>query len=233
MQQISSASAIAVLLSGVLAALNCHADSNLHPIEVKWIAAAEPVLDYAAAEGVPIDIIVQPTSTAADVPVAMGVKNGRCTLILSLRDKADAESILQSASPERHALLIETMVAHEMAHCWRYLQGTWHTLPAGFESLADDAHGTSSQQHEMRVTQREEGYADLVALAWVRKKYPHDYVAVHAWLTQVRHDQPTLGGYHDTHVWLQLAADPKTFPTRSSLFEQVQDMWAAGSRDQR
>jgi hypothetical protein len=232
MKQISGA--IVAFLGGILATVNCHAESTLHPIEMKWLAAAEPVLDFARAQGFPIDVIVQPRSTATDVPVAMGVRDQRCKLILSLRDKADAEVSLQDAPLEQHAILIEAMVAHEMAHCWRYMQGTWHTLPAGFvEPQGGDAHELIARRREMRTTQREEGYADLVALAWILQNHPGDYAVVHAWLERVRHDQPLAGSYHDTRVWLQLAKDPTAFPPGSTLFEQVEDMWVTGSRGQR
>lgn len=230
MKQISGA--IAGFCSCVLA-MTCHAEATLHPIEIKWIAAAESVLDFAADEGLPIDIIVQPVSTGADAPLAMGVRDQRCKLIFSLRDKADAEASLQGAPLEQHAMLIEVMVAHEVAHCWRFMQGTWHTSPAAFIEPANESRESFEQQREMQVTQREEGYADLVALAWTLKNHPQQYAAVHAWLTEVRHDQPITGSYHDTRVWLQLAKDPAAFPSANTLFDQVEEIWRTGSRNQR
>jgi hypothetical protein len=231
MKQISGA--IAAFLSGILASVNCVADSTLHPVEVKWLAAAEPVLTFAGAAGFPIDVVVQPRSTAADVPVAMGVRDRRCKLILSLRDKPDAEASLQDMPVEQHAILIEAMVAHEMAHCWRFTQGTWHTSPAGFVEPTESAAVTlMAKRREMRVTQREEGYADLVALAWILQKYPDRYAMVHSWFERMRHDQPVVGSYHDTRVWLQLAKDPAAFPHGNSPFDRVETMWVMGSREQ-
>jgi hypothetical protein len=225
---------IVTTLGGILANATCHAESTLHPVEVKWLAAAEPVLDFARVQGFPIDVIVQPRSTANDVPVAMGVRDQRCKLILSLRDKADAEESLQDAALEQHAILIEAMVAHEMAHCWRYMQGTWHTFPAGFvESQGGDVHELVARRREMRTTQREEGYADLIALAWTLQKHPDDYAMVHAWLERVRHDQPMVGSYHDTRVWLKLAKDPAAFPSGNTPFERVEAMWVTGLRSHR
>lgn len=201
--------------------------SAFTPLEMKWLRAGWPVLDYATAQHLPIDIIVQPHAEAGDVPFAMGVKNGRCKLVLSMRGNADAESILATLTPELQTLAIEAMTAHEVAHCWRYVHGMWHALPAGFVATQDNTEIGSPQQ-AMLDTRREEGFADLVGLAWTLRKHPAQYAQIHAWFEQVRADQPMPGGFHDTRVWLQLAVHAEAFGTAVTPFEQAQQLWNEG-----
>jgi hypothetical protein len=217
----------AVLSLGILAANAAQAEPNLNAIEVKWLNAAEPVLSFAAEQGLNVDIVVQPTSTASDVPLAMGVKNGRCKLILSMRDNPDAEATLAGVPAADHTVLIEAMVAHELAHCWRFSQGQWNQWPVGFTD-APEVRDSADSQQSMRATQREEAFADLVALAWVGFAHPGDYAQVHAWLEGIRSDQPVADSYHDTRRWLMLAKSAATFSNDKPLFEQAHAVWATG-----
>jgi hypothetical protein len=207
----------------------------LTSVESKWLDAAEPVLAFAATQGFPIDVIVQPRSGANDAPFAIGVQARRCKLILSLRDRPDAEATLANVPLERHALMIEAMTAHEVAHCWRYQQGTWNLLPAGFVEPVDagDSEQLADKKRRMRSVRREEGYADLAALAWIQREHPEDYAEVYAWLTRVRQDQPLAGSFHDTRVWLRLVEDATVFPAAGSPFDKVQELWAAGLRKEK
>jgi hypothetical protein len=218
----------AVLSLGILAATGVQAEPNLNAIEVKWLTAAEPVLSFAAEQGLNVDIVVQPTSTAHDVPLSMGVKNGRSKLILSMRDNTDAEATLTGVSEANHTLLIEAMVAHELAHCWRFAQGQWHQWPARFTEAPGESRESTESQRSMWATQREEAFADLVALAWIRLAHPSDYTQVHAWLEGVRSDQPVANSYHDTRRWLSLAKSAAVFSNDKSLFEQAHTIWADG-----
>jgi hypothetical protein len=208
------------------------ANAGLAPIETKWLTAAERVLDDARDQGLPIDIVVRPKRVGNDIPVSLGVKDGRCKLVLSLRDHPDAEATLAGVPLARHSILIEAMVAHEVAHCWRFSQGQWLKLPAGFTDAGDPLDDAASAQKklQMRATRREEGFADLVALAWTRREHRTDYRFVHHWLQAVRQDQPLSGSFHDTRVWLDLAAAPTAFSDSDSLYQQVHALWTAGLR---
>ena len=95
-----------------------------------------------------------------------------------------AEATLEAIAPELLGAVVEAMTAHELGHCWRYVHGAWHSLPAGFAEPreADDAR-TAQLRREMRETRREEGYADLVGLAWTARQHPAQYARVHAWLS--------------------------------------------------
>jgi hypothetical protein len=212
--------------------IHVHAGAALTETESKWLNAGWPVLTYAKGLKLPIDIIVQPQSSPGDVPFAMGFEDGRCKLVLSMRGNPSAESTLANIPPSQLGPVIEAMTAHEVAHCWRYVQGNWHALPAGFvevgESLVSKSKELILQWQEMRATRREEGFADLVGLAWTLDHHPEQYVQVHAWFEKMRRDQPIAGSHHDTRVWIRLAKDGSAFKTGSTPFEQARVLWQEG-----
>jgi ADP-ribose pyrophosphatase YjhB (NUDIX family) len=207
------------------------AAAGLTAQETRWLTAAAPVLAYSRQLKLPVDIIVQPQARPGAVPLAMGFDGGRCKLVLSLRGNPGAESVLAGVPQAAQAELIEAMAAHELGHCWRYAQGVWHALPAGFaeegEETADDPKLLAASK-EMRETRREEGYADLVALAWTRHRHPADYARVYAWLETVRGNQPVARSGHDTRAWVQLARDGKRFGAAASPFEDAAPLWREG-----
>jgi len=209
--------------------------ADLTSLETRWLSAAFPVLDYARRLALPIDIIVQPRARPNDVPMAMGFDGGRCKLVLSLRGNAGAEAQLAGVQEKAQGELIEAMTAHEIGHCWRYAQGAWHALPAGFvevsKEIARDP-ALLAASREMRETRREEGYADLVALAWTRRHHPADYARVHAWLTQLRADQPVARNGHDTRTWVALARDGGRFGDAAHPFEDALPLWRDGLLEQ-
>jgi hypothetical protein len=211
--------------------------AQLTETETRWLTAGIPVLAYAKQElKLPIDITVQPQARPGDVPLALGFDHGRCKLVLSMRGNPQAESVLESLPAEQRQLMIEVMTAHEIGHCYRYAQGAWHALPAGFEVArpAQDGQAVPAALQQldeaMRVTRREEAYADLVALAWVQQRHPGQYAQVAAWLKQVRQPLAEEGnaGSHDTRAWLQLAATGAAFNPSQPLFEQAAALWKKG-----
>jgi len=224
-------SKLLLVLAAFCAASQAAGAAELTSLEKRWLAAAFPVLDYAKRQQLPIDIVVQPQAGPDDVPLAMGFADGRCKLVMSLRGNPDAEKQLSGVAPAEQGELIEAMAAHEIAHCWRYAQGAWHALPAGFvevgeESAADPSLLAASK--EMREMRREEGYADLVALAWTRHSHPGDYARVHAWLDKLRAVQPVARSGHDTRVWVKLAADGGRFGAAAHPFEDAARLWKDG-----
>jgi hypothetical protein len=198
--------------------------AQLTEMETRWLTAGMGVLGYAKQElKLPIDITVQPQARATDVPLALGFQDGRCKLVLSMRGNPNAEDILDNVPPAQRPLMIEAMVAHEIGHCWRYVQGAWHALPAGFQER-------QPQQQEaaaLRDTRREEGYADLVALAWTQHRHPEHYATVAAWMRQVRQPSPATGS-HSTLAWLELAPTGAAFPVSLPVFEQASRLWRQG-----
>lgn len=226
--------AFLAFVSTALVSANGWASANLSEVELKWLRAAEPVLVFAKAQGLSIDIAIKPQSEPGDVPLAMGVRGGHCKLLLSMRGNPNAEATLTNAPVGQQALLIEAMAAHEVAHCWRYAHGVWHALPAGFVERQDVGDNTelAKQIQQMRVARREEGYADLLALAWTSWRHAPEYSDVYAWLERIRGEAPLGGGYHDTRVWLRLAKHAATITSSKNLFQQVQNLWMEGLRSE-
>jgi hypothetical protein len=199
--------------------------------ETRWLHAAAPVLNYSRQIALPVDIVVQPQANPGAVPLAMGFAKGRCKLVLSMRGNPDAEKVLAGVPAADQPRLIEAMAAHELAHCWRYAQGEWHALPAGFvevnrESARDP--GLLAASKAMRETRREEGFADLAALAWIGRSHPDDYGRVHDWLSRVRAAVATPNSGHDTRVWVRLAEDGAQFDPGLTPFEAAQALWQKG-----
>lgn len=224
---LTAALAVVVLCSPPLA----QARAALTDMETRWLKAAAPVLAYAQRIKLPIDIIVQPQARATDVPLAMGFMDGRCKLVLSMRGNPDAEKLLQQVPVEQHARLMEVMAAHEVGHCWRYVQGVWHALPHGFVESGDEHARDPSllvAAKSMRDNRREEGFADLVALAWTKRHHPGHYAQVYAWLRKIRDDVAVPGSGHDTRAWVRLAGDPAIFPSTATPFQDASDAWSQG-----
>jgi hypothetical protein len=196
------------------------------------------MLKYAKKElKLPIDVIVQPTGKPTDVPLALGFQDGRCKLVLTMRGRTNVEDVLASVPAEQRPLMIEAMFAHEVGHCWRYVQGDWHALPAGFEDNAEHAeHAAHNTAQELEQTRREEGFADLAALAWVQQRHPEQYGAVAEWMRQVRAPSPSsagaVAGSHTTMAWLQLAPTGAAFAAELPLFEQASSLWQQGLLNQ-
>jgi hypothetical protein len=223
--------AAAALCAVSQAASAAAGSSDLTALEKRWLVAAYPVLEYARSLPLPIDIVVQPQAGPDDVPLAMGFDGGRCKLVISLRGNPDAEKQLAGVAPAEQGQLIEAMAAHEIAHCWRYAQGAWHALPAGFVEVGEETAADPSlleASKAMRDMRREEGYADLVALAWTRHSHPGDYARVHAWLDKLRAVQPVARSGHDTRVWVKLAADGGRFGVAAKPFDDAAVLWKDG-----
>jgi len=215
-------------ITGVAPALHA---AELTALEQRWLKAAGPVLAYSRQLKLPIDITVQPQPRPGDVPLAMGFDKGRCKLVMSLRNNPDAETILAGVPEAEQGVLIEAMAAHEIAHCWRYAQGVWHALPAGFVEVGEERAADASllaAAKAMRETRREEGFADLAALAWIRHSNPAEYGRVYGWLAGVRERVAVPGSGHDTRVWVRLAQGGAAFGAVQAPFSDVDGMWREG-----
>jgi ADP-ribose pyrophosphatase YjhB (NUDIX family) len=207
------------------------AAASLTAQETRWLTAAGPVLAYSQRLKLPIDIVVQPQARPGDVPLAMGFDGKRCKLVLSMRGNPDADAILDKVPEAGRGLLIEAMTAHEVGHCWRYAHGVWHALPAGFVETGEEQAASDSllaAAKAMRENRREEGYADLVALAWTARNHPDAYTQVYGWLAALRGEQPVARNAHDTRAWVALARDAAAFGQSASPFEDVVDLWSKG-----
>lgn len=222
--------ASSVFFAAVLSTSACLA-AELTAIETRWLQGAWPVVTFARQTGLPLDIVVQPQSTPGTAPLAMAFVGGRCKLVLSMRGNPEAQATLDRVDPTLRAAVVEAIAAHELGHCWRHVSQRWGQLPPGLQDLT--AFSRLSAEHaallrDMWRTRREEGFADLVGLAWTLKHHAARYTEVHAWHVRLRADQTLDTGPHDTRVWVRLAGDRARFKPGLPLFEQVQALWVAG-----
>ena len=127
---------VAVLLS-VFTLFGARA-AQLTELETRWLQAGAPVIAYAREQRLPLDVVVEPQARPGDAPLAMGFLKSRCKLVLALRGNPAGEDTLARIEPALLQPVLEAMFAHELGHCWRYVHGAWHTLPAGFVDASDD-----------------------------------------------------------------------------------------------
>ena len=205
--------------------------AGLTPLEQRWIAGMTPVLQHAKASGMPVDVVVQPQDAPEAAPLALGFRDGRCKLVLSLRGNPEGEATMQRLPTGLEDSALELMAAHELGHCRRYLDGVWFNLPAGFSAApAPDGLSPDLQRAylSMKSARREEGYGDLVALGWTAQRHPAQYAALHAWLSAERARDLLPGSHHDTLAWLKLARDPQTLGSAPSMFDAALPVWQRG-----
>ena len=219
-----------------LAAHAAPATADLTPTEQRWLDGATPPLAWALKQGLPIDIVVLPQAEPGAAPIAMGWVDGRCKLVFAMRGNPAAESTLQSIPAPLLQATLEAMAAHEIGHCQRHRSGTFDSLPAG---LADKPDAIETRQptvelqamaREMRITRREEAFADLVGLAWTHAHHAGQFTQVLAWFDAARSDE-TPRGFHDTRHWLALAHGPDAFAGDASPIDQAATLWQRGLLD--
>lgn len=204
--------------------------ADLSATERRWLQGAWPVVVFAKENQLPLDIVVQPQPSPGTAPLALAFIGGRCKLVLSMRGNDEAEATLERIAPDLLDATLELMAAHELGHCRRYLDGAWYSLPAGFKpapppaQLAPTLHADHAA---MQATRREEGYGDLVGLAWTRQHHPQRYTRLHAWLVAERSHELIPGSHHDTLAWLRLAGDGSA-PVAGSIFDAAAALWRAG-----
>jgi hypothetical protein len=197
--------------------------AELTSTELRWLRGIRPVLEFARAEGLPVDIVVQPQPTAGEAPLALAWLNDRCKLVFSMRGNPEAEATLQRIEPALLDPALELMAAHELGHCRRYLDGAWQRLPAGFSAGRAEA---NAERAQMAAARREEAYGDLVGLAWTRRAHPQHYAALHAWLVAERTKDLLPGSHHDTLAWIRPA--PAQRSGAPSLFAEAHAAWLEG-----
>ena len=228
---------LAIALATLMLALQAGASTpDLTETEQRWLAGATPPVAWALKQGLPIDIVVLPQAQAGAAPLAMGYVDGRCKLVFAMRGNPAAESSLAAIPAAIRQPVLEAMTAHEIGHCQRHRAGAFDSLPAGLVDTPDTIEKrqpTAELQaaaHDMRITRREEAYADLVGLAWTRGRHPEQFADVLAWFDQARSDEIDHG-FHDTRHWLKLAHEPRAFDNDDTLFDQAMALWQRGLQD--
>jgi hypothetical protein len=222
---------VIVGMSAAWAATVCVA-GDLTEIETRWLQGAWPVVTFAKGADLPLDIVVQPQPTPGKAPLALAFVDGRCKLVLSMRGNPEAQATLDRIEPDLVDAALELMAAHELGHCRRHLDGAWVGVPAGF-APSEPAGLDASQRDAYRTMQaqrREEGYADLVGLAWTRERHPQQYARLHAWLLAERTRERVEGSQHDTLAWVRLAGDASMGQAGRSVFDAAATLWEQGLR---
>jgi hypothetical protein len=209
----------------------CCAAADLTALEARWLKGVWPLVSYARKAMIPLDIVVQPQPSPEAAPLALAFVGGRCKLVLSMRGNPQASSMIEAIAPDLLDATLELMAAHELGHCHRYLAGVWHGLPAGFASRVPSEVGPDLRvaYAAMQAARREEGYADLVGLAWARQQHPELYPRLYAWLVAERSTDLVPGSHHDTLAWVRLV-DDGTALLDASIFVGAHALWEAGFR---
>jgi len=212
----------------VLCSGSCCA-AELTDVEMRWLRGSWSVVAYAKSVGMPLDIVVQPQPTPGAAPLALAFLEGRCKLVLSMRGNPEAEATLERIEPDLLGATLELMAAHELGHCRRYLDGAWYGVPAGFTPSVPDELGPElrAAYADMTALRREEGYGDLVGLAWSQQHHPHQYARLHAWLVAERSRDRVPGSPHDTLAWISLA-EHGTGLNGASIFAGPAALWLSG-----
>ena len=212
------------------------AAADLTDTERRWLDGATPPLSWALKQGMPIDVVVLPEAEPGSAPIAMGYVEGRCKLVFAMRGNPAAESTLEAIPAALRQATIEAMTAHEIGHCQRRRSGAFDSLPAG---LVDQPDAIESRQptaelqamaREMRITRREEAFADLVGLAWTHAHHADQFTQVLSWFDAARSDE-TPRGHHDTRHWLALAHEAGAFDGDAAPIEQADALWQRGLSD--
>jgi hypothetical protein len=203
--------------------------ADLTETESRWLRGAWPVIEFAKAADLPLDVVVQPQPTPGKAPLALAFVDGRCKLVLSMRGNPVAQATLARIEPDLLDATLELMAAHELGHCRRYLDGAWMGVPAGFAPSEPSGLDASLREayRAMQAQRREEGYADLVGLAWARQRHPQLYARLHAWLLAERTRERVEGSQHDTLAWVQLSRDAGALAGRS-IFDAAEPLWEKG-----
>lgn len=203
--------------------------AELTPTEARWLRGAGPVLSFARQSGMPLDVVVQPQPTPDQAPLALAYQQGRCKLVLSMRGNAEAQATLDRIPGDLLDAALELMAAHELGHCRRYLDGAWFGTPSHFVASTPDIPNPllRAAYLHMQGVRREEGYADLVGLAWTQRRHPQLYARLHAWLVAERSRDLLPGSHHDTLAWLRLVHDGRAWGAAPD-FARCGEVWAAG-----
>ena len=220
----------------LLAAHPTPAATDLTDTERRWLAGATPPVAWALKQGMPIDIVVLPQAQPGAAPIAMGYDKGRCKLVFAMRGNPAAESTLAQIPAPLLQATLEAMTAHEIGHCQRHRSGAFDSLPVGLTDKPDSIEARQptaelqAMAREMRITRREEAFADLVGLAWTHAHHADEFTQVLAWFDDARSDE-TPHGFHDTRHWLALAHAPEAFADTAGPFEQAAVLWQQGLLD--
>ena len=208
--------------------------ADLTATEMRWLTAGWPVVNYAKAQKLPLDIVVQPQAKPGDAPLAMGFVDGRCKLVLAMRGNPEAEATLAPIEPallaggrrgdvRARARPLLALRARRLAHAAGRLRRRERRRTPRAAARSCEA----AARHARRRAARK---ATPTWSAWPGRwrTIPQQYERVHAWFDAMRADQPVAGAHHDTRVWVKLARDKSVFGSGETPFERARAPWWKG-----
>ncbi len=187
--------------AGAVLALLCGAAAQAQPAsEAQWIAAAQKGVEFGKAHGLAIELLVERgNGLSGHTPIGVWNENGRCTLVVSVRDNPTADRLSAMIAPELQQLFLDGAAIHEVAHCYRRLNGQYTSR----KPLPIVAWIAPVRAWFTRRILAEEVFADMAETAWLARYHPDRYDAMLAAIQKVRtaFREPK----HDTLPWLEIA----------------------------
>lgn len=151
-----------------------------------WEPVAAAMLQRPEFEALPLQLRTAQGQSLGGAPIEVQIQTGLCVLHLRTRGHPATAWLLALALPQDRTLWMQAILVHEIAHCWRW---------------QEDA--SALQQITPRQHQREEAFADVVALAWVQRVAPARFDALLDTFQRLRSDLRLSTGAHDTRLALE------------------------------
>ncbi|MES2321120.1 MAG: hypothetical protein V4633_02535 [Pseudomonadota bacterium] len=188
------------LLALCLSACALQARAGMPASEAQSIAAATQAVAFGQAHGMPITLaIAQGNGLSGHTPIGLQSGDGRCTLIVSVRDNPTADKLSAMIEPALLELFLAGAAIHEVGHCHRRLNG----YPHNERLLPVVAWIRPVQRWFTRRILTEEVFADMTEVAWLARYHPLQFGALMQEIVKVRtrFREPK----HDTLPWLEIA----------------------------
>lgn len=183
----------------IAALLLCWAGSALSA-SVNWSAAVKTVTADPLFRDLPVQVRYLKVKQA-DSPMTMRLTGKECILLVKQAGNKQADAMLEEVPAEIRQVFVETIVAHELSHCWRQQNN-----PERFEQL--DALSTQpsrtmeTDMYLLESLRAEEMFADVAALAWVEARRPEVFQQVLEAFLELRHNPRFASDVHDTRAAL-------------------------------
>lgn len=183
-----------------LACASAAAHAGAPASEAQWIAAANTAIEFARAQGMPIELQIEAGKhLSGHTPIGIRSANGRCAIVVSARDNPTADKLSAMIAPELLELFLTGAAIHEVGHCHRRLNGYPHN-----ERLLPVVAWIAPVKHWFqRRIRTEEAYADMTEVAWLARYHPQHFKPMLDEIVKVRtrFREPK----HDTLAWLEIA----------------------------
>lgn len=168
--------------------------------EQQWIAAARHAVAFGKAHGLDIVMEVERgNGLSGHTPIGIWNADGRCTLVVSVRDNPTARRLEAMIDPALLDLFLQGAAMHEVGHCYRRL----NNYPHNEQLLPVIAWIGPVRDWFARRIRTEEAFADMTEIAWLARYHPERFDAMVAQIQRVR--RRFLEPKHDTLAWLDLA----------------------------